>query len=243
MTDKATTINSAYSQMRISGLTVIPTPEDQELALFRLESMMAEFELRNICLHYNFEETPDPATDTGVVHGASHMMQTNLAIRLIADFNKVVPATLNQQAMQSLSTVSGWVALTNLRQVQAPRRMARGSGNTLRFNRWTRFERPTILPPNDCENNKMFADDIQDYVESFHAYLIGETIASFTIKATNGLTLQSSSSNDETVSYRILAVDSATSGTFQQVTIIVTTSAGRIESRLIDFEIKQLATA
>ena len=57
---KADIIADAYSQMRISGLTVEPTPEDLELALVRLENMGAEFESRKMSAGYVLEENSRP---------------------------------------------------------------------------------------------------------------------------------------------------------------------------------------
>lgn len=238
MATKIEIVNSAYSQLRISGLTVQPTPEDIETAMWRLEDMMAELEEnRNICVGYNFEENPDQNTESGVRRAHHHMMATNLAVRLIPDFNKAENPRLAAQASQSLATTSSAVAAQNIREIQYPRRQARGSGNTLRFNRWQRFYRPEYLPPNECETKRMTEGDINDYEESFEGYLAGETIASFTITESDGLTIQSSSNNDNIVSYRVKAEDVSSSGSAQSVTIVVTTSTGRITTRVIEFEV------
>ena len=123
MTTKVDIINGAYTQMRISGLTVDPTPEDVEVALDRLEDMCAELEdSRNICIGYNFEEQPDPNSLTDTKRKYSHMLKTNLAMRLLHDFGKVPPPTLANQASQSLSTASSAVAAENARGVQYTRR-------------------------------------------------------------------------------------------------------------------------
>jgi hypothetical protein len=67
---KVDLISGAYSKLRISGLTVQPTPEDLELALTRLENTMAEIEgARNICLGYNFEDQPDPNSVSNIPIG------------------------------------------------------------------------------------------------------------------------------------------------------------------------------
>lgn len=238
MTIKIDRINDAYSQLRISGITVQPSPGDVRIALSRLENMMAEFFSRGICVNYNFEPNPDPSSLTNVVQAYWHMISTNLAIRLIPDFNKQAPPMLLAQASSSLSNASGRVAMDNARQVQYPRRMARGSGNTLRFNRWQRFQRPTKLPPNQCPTNKLIVDDVNDYQESFRAYLDDtETIASFTISVDPGLTLISSTNNDPIIDYRIRADDDSTQGVWQQVKIIITTSTGRVATRIINFEV------
>ncbi len=245
MRTKGETVNDAYSQMRISGLTVDPQPEDTELALNRLETMMAELEgSRNICLNYNFVDDPDSSDLTNVTKNYWYMMSTSLAIRLIADFNKVVPQTLLALASQALASASSSVAADNIRQIAPPDRMAIGSGTTLRYNKYQRFNRETELPRADCATNVMFIDDINDFTESFTAYLAAaEVIDTFTITVDKGLTLVSSSNDDSVVSYRIQADDNTvTSGVWQQVRIVVTTSDGRRTTRLIDFEIQQNET-
>ena len=244
---KGDRINGAYSQLRISGLTVQPTPEDLELALDRLESMMAEWKSRNICAGYAFEDEPDPNTPHNVERSAWQAIDTNLATFLSPDFNKQEHPRLASRASTSLSTLSGVSALNLLREVNYPARQPRGQGNTFRHNRWTRFYHPQAEAPASCETNVMnfstTVGDIDDYVEHFDAYLkSGETLSSFTIEAMNGLDVLSSSSSDTDVTYRIEAVgaDSSTSDRFQQVKIVATTSDGRIETRLINFRLEEV---
>lgn len=238
MTTKADRINGAYSQMRVSGLTVNPSAEDLTLSLGRLENMMAEFEFsRNVCMGYNFEESPDLNSVTNVPMQFWQMIDTNLAVRLIPDFNKPVPATLFQMANSSYTSASSYVAAKNIRQIASPDRYPIGSGTDLRYNRYQRFHRDTKLPPARCTTNFLFIDDINDYYEDFRAYLGDETISSFTITADDGLILVSSSNNDPRIDYRIQADDNATDGAWQQVRISITTSSGRIETRKINFEI------
>lgn len=235
MTTKSRIINAAYAQMRISGLTVDPTPEDLELALDRLEDMCAELEGRNLCLNYNFEDTPDPATQTGVDKKFNHMLKTNLAIRLIADFGQVTPPTLATQAVQSMSAASSMVAADNVREVSPSRRMPRGNGH--RFNRFRRYQNAESLPPNDCDTNQIEVGEIQAYTEDFQTWLGTETISSFSIVADTGLTVTGGTNNDPIISYTVEAVDSNTKSVWQQVKITVTDSLGRKEIRIVDFEV------
>ncbi len=231
-------IQGAYSQLKISGLSIDPTPEDVTLALLRLENMAAELEARNICIGYNIEEEPDPNDFTNVLQHFWHMLETNLAVRLVPDFGKELPQTLMAQASQSLSTASSISAADSVRMVEYPRRMARGSGNDLRFNRWQRFQRPDKLPPNECATNTILIGDINDYEESFEAYLnSAETITSFVIASDIGLTIVSSSNDDPLISYRVEAINNVSDGRWQQIKIVVTTDTGRITTRIINFEI------
>ena len=79
MTLKSGIINDAFSQLRISGLTVIASPKNNETALSRLEDMAEELEGRNICMSYNFEEEPDPNSQMGTAKKFNYMFKTNLA--------------------------------------------------------------------------------------------------------------------------------------------------------------------
>ena len=94
------------------------------------------------------------------------------------------------------------------------------------------------MPPNASSTNRLLKDEINDYQESFVAYLeSGETIDSFTIVADPGLQLISSANNDPIIDYRVKGRDNSTQGIWQQVKITVTTSLGRVEIRLINFEV------
>ena len=236
MTTKSETINDAYSQLRISGLTVIASPKDNEKALGRLEDMAEELEGRNMCMDYNFEEEPDPNSQMGTPKKFNQMFKTNLAIRLAADFGKVIPQSLMTLASSAMSSASSFIAAANIHQVQPSRRSPIGSGNH-RNTRYRRFQNPDPLPPNQCATNKLLIGNTQDYVETFDIYLGTETIASFEITADSGITIVTSSNTDTAVSYRINAADNSTQGIWQQVKIVILTDSARIETRLINFEV------
>lgn len=243
-TKKIDLIQGAYSQMRISGLTVNPTPEDGQLALWRLEAMMAELaENRNICFGYNFEDSPDLNSLSWTKKADDHCIQTNLAIRLIPDFNKEVPSTLMMQATQSLSGKSGKTAKDRLQQVNYPDRMALGEANTLRYRPYNRFYRELSPPPNECATNFIYIDDINDYTEDYTSFLRdGETVSAYTIEADEGLSIQSDSLSSPVISYRVKGISAQTSGNWQQVKIQITTSLGRVNTRLINFDVQKADT-
>jgi len=237
MSKKIDIINDCYSQLRISGLTVQPTPESLSTAIFRLENMMSELEIRNICLGYNFEDVPDGDTETGVKHGFNQMMATNLAVRLIPDFNKQVPITLMGQASQSLSVASAYSARNRLRGVPYPNRQPIGGANTLRYSWWRRFYSEAKPTKTDCNTKDMLTGDVNDFYEDFHTYLEGDSIQSYTIESTSGLTVSNDVISGERINYRITAISLSESST-QRVTIIITTNTGRIETRVINFNVR-----
>ena len=238
--DKIDAMIDAYQQLRISGLTITPSPEQLEVALDRMEGMVAEWFERNICCGYNFEDQPDPNSASGVERAYKQAIATNLAVRLIPDFNKEVPQTLMMQAVQSLSNLSGRSAFNIVNKVAYPSRMATGSGNTLRYNRWNRFYRTTGPQPASCKTNVMYVGDVNDFVEHFDAYLDGEVIASVVFSADSGITIQSSSFTDTDVLYQVLAANSteSTSTMVRQLTIIATTDTGRVQTRVVYFSIE-----
>ena len=241
---KADVINDAYEEIRVSGLTVNPSPSDLVDALDRLEDMMSEFFTNwNMNLGYNFEDSPDINSVTNMTRNFSPLMKYCLAMRLIPAFNKTVPQRLEQLAASAFSAAQGINAAMNLRQVQPSRRMPKGSGNTLRNIYKTRFMQPVALPPSQASNNTIEEGETQNYEESFSAWLGLNTIASFTITADPRLTIVSSSSaNDPVIDYTVTASTNSSYGPWQYVKITVTDSAGRVNIRLISFIITEVPT-
>lgn len=232
-TTKVDHIASAYSKLRISGLTVDPTPEDLELALCRLEDMMSEWaEARNISLGYNFEDDPDPNSVSNAPRWAHDGIGSALALRLIPDFNKEVPPALYAMASASMSAISGRAARDRMRQVQYPSRQPIGSGNRW-LPRWHRFYGGDISAPNNQDTTTIYKGDTDDFAESFQSYLdAGESISSFTIAATSGLTIDSSSISGDSIAYTLTASDI---GSNEAVTIVMTTDAGRVDTRVVSY--------
>jgi hypothetical protein len=231
---KVDRINGAYSQMRISGITVQPSAEDNVLALSRMEAMAHEFNARNICTGYNTEDEPDINSSSGLPPSMWYAFDCVLAQRLLSDFGKGAapdPLLLTNASAQ----MSFLCAVTaNPRQTQYPSRMPTGSGN--RWNsRFYRFYKEPAIAPNECATNYMYVDDIADFVEHFDSFIIdSETISSYTISADTGLTIQTDSTSDFDVNYRIKATKE---DPLLRVKIIMTTSTGRIETRIINFAV------
>jgi hypothetical protein len=225
-------INGAYSQMRVSGLTVNPSANDLVLALRRLEGLANELEGRNVCTGYYFEEDPDVNSPCGLDSKYWYAFECILAMRLVPDFGKGSnpDPILFKNASAGMSFL--YSSTANPRQIQYPRRQSLGAGNALR--RFNKFYTPIPEAPNTCATNRMIVGDIDDFVEHFESYLISpEIIDSYTIEADTGLTIVSDSLTTPDVFYRIQA-DSV--GVFK-VKIVATTDDGRIITRIIYFEL------
>lgn len=234
---KVDRIAAAYSKLRISGLTVDPNPSDLELALNELENMMAELASRGIEVGYNFELNPDPNSDLGVPQQFWNMINCNLAVRLIADFNKTVPDSLMMQAAQSMSNASARCAADRIRNVQYPSRQPVGSGNRI-YARWARFYGNDQLPPNAPSTLQIMQGEINDFTESFESYLrIDEAIASYSVVCDTGLVVVSSENDSPLITYRLSAPVNLAAGIWQQVKITATTDLGRVDVRVINFQV------
>lgn len=235
---KVDRINAAYSKLRISGLTVTPNPSDLELALGELENMMAELASRGIEVGYNFEEEPDPNSDLNVPQEFWNMISTNLATRLVPDFNKDASPVLFAQASQSLSMASNVCARNRIQQVKYPSRQPVGSGNRI-YARWQRFYNDfSSLPPNKPSTLFIMQGETNDFEESFAAYLrTDEYIDTFEVTSDTGLVVVSSTLLDGVITYRLNAPVELGGGIWQQVKVKVTTTEGRIEIRILDFQV------
>ena len=229
----------ALSNLAISGITAPMQPEDEETALTVLESLM--YEMRdgwNINLNYNFEESPVGASDHGMPFAVFASIASLLALRLCKHYALPATPALMSQANTADVVVSGWNANETLRPVQYPRRMARGSGNTLRWNRWQRYYRsPTRVTP-DATTIYINVGEINDFSESFQSYLkAGETIESYIIDSTENIRIVSSSSDGLVINYRVGGIDTSNNSSFGQIKFSVTTTEGRVQERIIDVNI------
>ena len=234
---KSDIINKAYDDLRISGLTTNATPDEIQTALIELESMAGEFRVRNMDANYNFEDIPDPSADSNIPRSFLNAYAAMLAARLTANFGKQLTPELDRKASAGCSLLSSSQAMTNT--VPYAARHPIGSGNTFRGFRFRRFYGPSNTSPASDSTNSMIAENINSYTEHFDSYLKDfEVIQSFTIKADEGLTINSSSSTDTDVNYTIKA-DGSKQGSLR-VKITITTDAGRVETRLVYFDITKI---
>jgi len=228
-------INGAYSQMRISGITVDPSPSDLMLALRRLEGMANELHGRNICTGYYFEEEPDVNSPSGLDKIYWYSFECILAMRLLPDFGKGMQPDpiLAKNASAQMSFL--YASTANPRQVQYPSRQSLGAGNRHPF---SKFFVPIAEAPNTCKTNQMTVGDINNYIEHFNSYLVDpEEIASYTIEADTGLTIVSDSDISPDIFYQIQAVGGTSNDGLLRVKIVMTTDTGRVTTRVINFKL------
>ena len=237
---KVDIINGAYSQLRISGITVDPSPEDLVLALRRLEGMANELYGRNVCTGYYLEETPDINSPSGLDKKYWYSFECILAMRLLSDFGKGMQPDpmLAKNASGQMSFL--YASTANPQQIQYPARQSIGAGNFIGPR--SDFYAPTAEAPNTCQTNRMTVGDINDFIEHFNSYLVDpEAIASYTIEADTGLTIVSDSDTSPDIFYQIKADGGTSNDGLLRVKIVMTTDTGRVTTRVINFELITIA--
>lgn len=234
---KGDCINNAYTELRISGLTTIPSKEELTVALRRLEGMANEYSKRNVCIGYNFEDSPDLNTDSGIPPEYQESIDLCLARRLISMFgkgamDKVDPELLKRQSA-AFSYLSSATAV--VKQTQPGRRMPRGSGNTLRSFRHSKFYTP--VPDNTSCDTIYFEKDpdgVENYGINWVSWLEGETILTSEWTIESGITGYDETFDDTTTG---IWFSGGTNGGSYQATNRVTASDGRITDRTITINI------
>lgn len=234
-------INDAYSRLRISGITVNPTAGDNELALTRLEDMVAEYSGRNICLNYNFEQQPDPATRSGIDMQFNNMISSNLALKLAPDFGKgmkIDPVLINE-ANQSVSNAQARTARVN--PSRRSRLMPLGSGNYLSRLNDVDYINEQPEAPISCETKQLEVEITRDYSVSWYDFLnpdTAEEITDYTIEASGGLRLNSSAINADLdgINFNVTATEAG----WQRVIIQIITSdstPNKADERVVNFNV------
>jgi hypothetical protein len=237
-------VNSAYSLLRISGITTQPSGDDITLALNRLEELVHEYQGRNMLLSWNFEETPKANTRHGLPMKYVKPMASSLAMAIITDFGIKPHPALTAQYRSGCSFMQADSAKELIRETQYPARQAIGSGVNLRYNRYQRFYRPEPMAPIDAETTSlMFVGDVDDFYENFKDWLYdNEDILTFTVEADTGLEIISSSEADSVVTFRVQAVGrgQGRGDMAIAVRIRVETSRDRVQTRVQEFEVREV---
>ena len=179
-----------------------------------------------------FETTPNFNTDSEVDDAFNEAIATCLAMRLAPSFGIQLNADIKLLARAGLSNWSARAGKTN--QIQPSRRQPRGSGNNFRFSNWSRFYRGDDNAPISCSTFDLKFEETDFFGVDFTNYLLeGATIASYTVDSTNGVDVLNDVQDGNVIN---LECKGSASG-YQTVTITVTTSTGRINPQVVNFNI------
>ena len=224
MKTKIELVNGAFAELRISGLTSAVDAEDIELGLSALEDVMHDV---NLSLPFNFEELPDPNTESGLPEFATLAIKLKLAERLAPSYNK-------SSAIPGLP--SAWSRLiTRISQpqyLQPSALMPLGRGNRQYFCSNNYMPAPVNLPAGTIELNindaGMFLVEFGDYLQS------GEVISSIVDTAEIGITVLSDSIIGDSYS---IEVQAGSSTGLTRIKLVMTGNMGSKRTRYMYFNI------
>lgn len=225
-------ILGAFSQLRISGITIIPSPSQQSLALRRLENTIAELhDIWNIAISYNFEDDPDFGSPHNLPRGLYDAVEVILAYRLAPDFGKQIPIEFSTRVRGAMRTL--FKATATASRVDYPSRMPKGKLQT------AELYQNTDKAPIDSSVIVMYNGERDEFIESFITEFNNtEVISSFTIEVDDELTINSSSNDDYSVTVDITATgNSDGSASVPKLKITVTTDENKIITRIITFSL------
>lgn len=123
-------IDEAFGELALSANAFDITPEEQQTALRRLDTLMATWEQRGIRIGYVFPTSPETSAssaDSGIPDGAAEPVFMNLAVRLAAVFGKQVSMDTKRAAREGFSLLLRDAAYPE--QQQLPGTLPRGAGN------------------------------------------------------------------------------------------------------------------
>lgn len=123
-------VEDAYGELALASYTFDRSPEEDQRAARKLDTMMAWWDYRGIRLGYSLASGPGETsldTDSGLPLYAIKPVVQNLAVELAGGDGKAVPATLRTAAAEGYSLLM--VQAAEPVEQQMPTRMPRGAGN------------------------------------------------------------------------------------------------------------------
>ena len=141
-------IESAFEEIGLASYVFDLQPEQLDMALRRLDSMMATWNAKGVRLGYPIPNTPNDSNldeITGVQDSANQAIILNLAVNLAPAFGKQVSPDTKMLAKQSFRTLLS--LSTKPIEMQMPSTMPSGAGNK----------------PNQYDNNT-FLNAPEDYL-------------------------------------------------------------------------------
>ena len=121
---KADLIQGAYEQLRIWGVTRIPSPTETVLALKRLNGLLLHWENQNIYLGWNVG-ADNPNDESGLPDWAQEAVFTNLALKLAPTFGKMATPDMKSEASETYNAI----CLSCYANMEYPDTMPVGAGN------------------------------------------------------------------------------------------------------------------
>ena len=174
---KGNLVSGTYALMRISGLTVDPSPEDNTLALQVADDYAEELKGSGLDVGWQYPVEygqSDPSDNSGVTTQIAGPFKKMLMRELVLAFGRETTQTLemiSNKGMRALENI-----LVNVPDAQNPSTLSIGSGNE-----WGRLDRTFYSEP-PINNNAYygFKGDVYNYTEDFSQWLVDEELVTVT---------------------------------------------------------------
>jgi hypothetical protein len=145
---KGAFVDTAFEEIGMARYVFDLQPEQLNMALWRLDSMMASWNALGIRLGYPLPTNPNDSSlseETSVPDAANQAIYQNLAILIAGPVGKAVSAETRSTAKKAYDSLLAKAARDNVREVQMPGTMPAGAGNRW----WATPYRPFLNPPRD----------------------------------------------------------------------------------------------
>lgn len=179
MIPKIDIILQAYDILRINGLTTTPGSGENGNALNRMESLVASWQLYNICLGYNFQDSPDLNEDSGLSLREKDALAYNLAARLAPRYGKQLSREDRAQGKILYEGLFSPIPAQREPDSYQPT----GSGNSLGYYKRDRFrfQGPEINAPSNCDTYQIKIGETKTFTIDLTSEISeGNTIGSYT---------------------------------------------------------------
>lgn len=227
-------VDRAFDKLRISGFTSLPKPGEAQKAILTLEAFCHELDGTGYQTGYNYESTPDPNSETGLDNSLHLAFPKVIALELVPEYGKGqnIDPMLLKQAFGAMSVIHRITKPS--RKTMLPNTMPMGKAARSRYSQvsW-KYHPDQPNAPYIPAPNRMYVDDVQFFQEDIGQWLQpGDTVASYTIEASTGLSILSSTLVGQVVKYTIKNTGESEGIENQdmQVKFVVTTTLGEVRT-------------
>ena len=123
-------VDRAFAEIGLTGYTLNASPEEQQDAIYQLDSMMAEWLSQGVNVSYILPTSPEDALlsdDSGLSMADINGVAKQLAIRICPSYGKTASPHLMGSAAQAKNAL--WVAHMTVPASRYPASMPVGAGN------------------------------------------------------------------------------------------------------------------
>lgn len=152
-------VEDAYAELALANYDFDLSPEEEQFALRKLDTMMAEWSAIDINLGYAFGLTPtdtDLDQDSGLPLFAISSVYLKLAINILSSKGKATPPATVLNALAAYDAMLARVALMQVRRQQLPNTLPRGAGSKpWRTNNRPFMPTPDLSPTRDTPDGQI----------------------------------------------------------------------------------------